>query len=61
MVKSVIFTKRELEVIHRKMNNTKLNQTDSNYLSRFIRPKLKEVGSLDAKYLLDKMEYNQKN
>ncbi|MBS3079451.1 nucleotidyltransferase domain-containing protein [Candidatus Pacearchaeota archaeon] len=60
MVKSVIFTKRELEVIHRKMNNTKLNQTDSNYLSRFIRPKLKEIGSLDAKYLLDKMEYNQK-
>src|SRR3989344_4957149 len=60
MIKSTIFTKGELKVIHRKMNNVKLNQTDSNYLSRFIRPKLKEIESLDAKYLLDKMEYNQK-
>ena len=60
MIKSTIFTKGELKVIHRKMNNVKLNQTDSNYLSRFIRPKLKEIESIDAKYLLDKMEYNQK-
>jgi len=60
MTQSTIFTKRELEVIHRKMDNKKLNQTDSNYLSRFIRPKLKEIDSMNAKYLLDKMEYNQK-
>src|SRR3989344_150606 len=60
MIKSTIFTKGELKVIHRKMNNVKLNQTESNYLSRFIRPKLKEIESIDAKYLLDKMEYNQK-
>jgi len=60
MVKSTIFTRKELEVIHKKMKNNKLNQTDSNYLSRFIRPKLKEIGTIDAKFLLDKMEYNQK-
>ena len=60
MTKSTIFTKRELEVIHKKINNKRLNQTDSNYLSRFIRPKLKEMGSIDAKSMLDKMEYNQK-
>src|SRR3989344_5876934 len=60
MIKSTIFTKGELKVIHRKMNNVKLNQTDSNYLSRFIRPKLREIESMDAKYMLDKIEYNQK-
>ena len=60
MVKSVIFTKREIEVINKKMKNKKLNQTDSNYIYRFIKPKLKEIISIDAKYLLDKMEYNQK-
>lgn len=60
MIKSTIFTKREIEVINKKMKNKKLNQTDSNYLSRFIRPKLREIASIDAKYLLDKMEYNQK-
>ena len=60
MINSTIFTKGELAVIHRKMNNLKLPQTDSNYLSRFIRPKLKEIESIDAKSLLDKIEYNQK-
>ncbi len=56
----MIFTEREMEVIRRKMKNKKLSQTDSNYLYRFIRPKLKEIKSMDAKNLLDKMEYNQK-
>ena len=42
------------------MNNKRLNQTDSIYLNRFIRPKLREMISIDAKFLLDKMEYNQK-
>lgn len=60
MIKSIIFTRGELEVIHRKINNQKLNQIDSNYLSRFIRPKLKEIESIDARYMLDKIEYNQK-
>src|SRR3989344_3158821 len=60
MIQSTIFTKKELEVIRKKINNKRLNQTDSNYLNRFIRPKLKEMISIDAKSLLDKMEYNQK-
>jgi len=60
MIKSNIFTKKELKVIDKKMKNKKLTQVDSNYLTRFIRPKLKEMASIDSKFLLDKMEYNQK-
>src|SRR3989344_793379 len=60
MIKSNIFTKKELEVIDKKMKNKKLTQVDSNYLTRFIRPKLKEITLIDSKFLLDKMEYNQK-
>lgn len=60
MINSTIFTRKELDVIHKKMNNMRLNQTDSNYLTRFIRPKLREISAIDAKSLLNKMEYNQK-
>ena len=60
MIKSNIFTKKEMEVIGRKMKNMKLSQTDSNYLTRFIRPKLREMASINADFLLNKMEYNQK-
>lgn len=60
MIRSNIFTKKELEVIDKKMKNEKLTQVDSNYLTKFIRPKLKEINSIDSKFLLDKMEYNQK-
>ncbi len=60
MIKSTIFTEREMEAINKKMKNKMLTQTDSNYLYKFIRPKLKEIESIDAKSLLDKMEYNQK-
>lgn len=60
MKKSVIFTEKEMEVIEKKINNKRLNQVDSNYLYRFIKPKLKEMAFVDAKDLLDKMEYNQK-
>lgn len=58
--KSKIFTKREIEVINKKIGHKSLNQTDSNYLYRFVRPKLREIASIDAKSLLDKMEYNQR-
>jgi predicted nucleotidyltransferase len=57
---SKIFTEREIEVINKKLKGKKLNQTDSNYIYRFIRPKLKEILTIDAKSILDKMEYNQK-
>ena len=60
MIKSNIFTKKELEVMDKKIKNKKLTQVDSNYLTRFIRPKLKEMTSIDSKFLLDKMKYNQK-
>lgn len=60
MMKSMIFTRRELEVIDKKLKNKKLTQVDSNYLTRFIRPKLNEIASIDAKTLKDKMVYNQK-
>jgi len=60
MIKSNIFTNKELKVINKKMKNKKLTQVDSNYLSRFIRPKLKEMASIDSKFLLDKIEYNQR-
>ena len=49
-----------MEVINKKIKNKKLNQTDSNYLYKFIKPKLKEMAFIDAKNLLNKMEYNQK-
>lgn len=60
MIKSNIFTRKELEVINKKLANKQLTQVDSNYLSKFIRPKLREIASLNPKMLLDKIEYNQK-
>ena len=57
---SLILTSREQEVINKKLSGAKLTQHDSNYLSRFIRPKLKEITSINAKDLLNKLTYNQK-
>lgn len=55
-----ILTNREREVIDKKIRHCKLTQQDSNYLSKYVRPKLREMKLLDAKLLLDKLEYNQK-
>lgn len=60
MIESSIFTKKELEVIDKKVSNKKLNQVDSNYLYKFIKPKIREIALMDANMLLNKMEYNQK-
>lgn len=60
MAESIIFTKNQLEVIKKKIANKRLTQMESNYLSRSIRPKLREMASMDANLMLDKMEYNQK-
>lgn len=60
MIKSSIFTRKELEVMNKKISNKKLSQVDSNYLSKFIRPKLKEMASINAELILDKIEYRQK-
>ena len=58
---SLIFTRREIEVIKKKMVNKKLTQQDSNCLSKFVRPKLKEIQSINAKLMLDKLEYSRKS
>ncbi len=58
--KNSILTKKENEVIGKKLKNKKLTQQDSNYLSRYVRPKLREIKSIDAIGLLKKLKYNQK-
>jgi len=55
-----ILTKREMEVVNKKLRNEKLNQQDSNYLSRFVRPKLREISKINAKELLGKLRYDPK-
>ena len=58
--KSILITKREAEVINKKLMNKTLTQQDSNYLSRYVRPKLREMSRIDSKELLSKLNYNQK-
>jgi predicted nucleotidyltransferase len=58
--KSLILTKREQEVLDKKLSGKKLTQQDSNYLSKFVRPKLREISSIDSRGILDRIEYNQK-
>jgi predicted nucleotidyltransferase len=61
MIQSNILTPRELQVINKKLANKKLSQQDSNYLSKYVRPKLREISKIDANILLNKLEYNQKS
>ena len=56
-----ILTPRELEVINKKLKNEKITQLDSNILTRSIRPKLKEIITINANYLLERLSYNPKN
>lgn len=58
--KSRILTQKELQAIAKKLSHKKLSQQDSNRLSRQIRPKLREIAKIDAKELLEKLEYSQK-
>jgi len=60
MIKSNILTKKAFKVINKRLRNERLTQQDSNYLSRFVRPKLREMASINAESLLRKLEYNQK-
>lgn len=57
---SLILTRHEREVIRKKLSGARITQQDSNCLSKNIRPKLREIISIDAKLLLDKLEYSQK-
>jgi predicted nucleotidyltransferase len=61
MKNNEILTKREREVINKKLNNLRLNQQDSNYLSRFVRPKLKAMRQINPDYLLNRLNYNPKS
>ncbi|MBW2974840.1 nucleotidyltransferase domain-containing protein [Candidatus Woesearchaeota archaeon] len=58
--KSILITKREAEVINKRLQNRKLTQQDSNYLSRYVRPKLREMAHIDSRLLLSRLEYNRK-
>jgi len=58
---SLVLTAKEIEVINKKLLGKKLSQQDSNYLSRYVRPKLREISSIDAKTLLGKLQYSQKS
>ncbi|MFH1365366.1 MAG: nucleotidyltransferase domain-containing protein [archaeon] len=58
MIENKILTKKAMEIINKKLENQKLTQQDSNYLSRFVRPKLRDIASINAEVLLRKLEYN---
>ncbi len=60
MPQSLLLTNRELEVIDKKLKHKKLTQQDSNYLSRYVRPKLREMATIGSSALLRKLDYNQK-
>ena len=57
-LKNKILTEKAIGIINKRLENKKLTQQDSNYLSRFIRPKLREMASINAEVLLKKLEYN---
>lgn len=60
MIKNKILTEKATGIINKKLENRKLTRQDSNYLSRFIRPKLRDMASINAEVLLKKLEYNPK-
>ena len=56
-------TKTENRVLNKRLNYKKLTQVESNYLSRSIRPKLRNLQKIketDIDLILKKIEYNQK-
>ncbi len=61
MKENKILTKKAIEIINKKLQNKKLTQQDSNYLSRFVRPKLRDIILMDAYRLLKKLEYNPRS
>jgi len=60
MIKNKILTEKAMEIINKRLENKKLTQQDSNYLSRFVRPKLRDIISINAEILLKKLEYSPK-
>lgn len=60
MIGNRILTKKAMEIINKRLRNEKLSQQDSNYLSRFVRPKLRDMASINAEILLKRLEYSPK-
>tara|TARA_Y100000310_G_C20605260_1_gene775154 strand:+ start:608 stop:1450 length:843 start_codon:yes stop_codon:yes gene_type:complete len=55
-----ILSKREIDVVIKRLGNKHLTQTESNYLSRSIRPKLREAEYASKNNLLSLLDYRRK-
>ncbi len=55
-----ILSKREIEVVVKRLTNQPINQTESNYLSKSIRPKLKVAQIVTSLNLLSLINYKRK-
>ena len=55
-----ILTNKEIEVVRKRLNNKHITQTESNYLSRSIRPKLRSAELAASNDLLSLLEYRRK-
>ena len=55
-----ILSEREIEVVMKRLNNQHITQTESNYLSRSIRPKLKSAEFAATTNLLSLLDYRRK-
>jgi len=53
-----LLTDREIRIINKRLSHRPLSQQDSNCLSRFVRPKLRKIANIDAKALLNRLNYN---
>ena len=60
MVIHKILTAREREIINKKFKGISLTQNESNILSRYIRPKLREMAEINSPEILNKLNYNQR-
>ncbi|MBS3075179.1 nucleotidyltransferase domain-containing protein [Candidatus Pacearchaeota archaeon] len=56
-----VLTKREIETINKRLLGKPLNQQDSNYLSRFVRPRLRQILKINTEHILNQIEYNHKS
>ena len=56
---SPILSRREIEVVIKRLKNKHITQTESNYLSRSIRPKLKAAEFASSSKLLSLLDYRR--
>lgn len=55
-----ILSRKEIEVIWKRLNNKHITQTESNYLSRSIRPKLRSAEFAVSNRILSLLDYRRK-